>query len=74
MRSRRETRRAQDDCLNAASFLRQDLVWSSDFDKIRIDLAFLLKYEGLNSNPDPVAVKIARAVLEDEYDIAVGSC
>jgi hypothetical protein len=49
-------------------------VWSSDFDKIRIDLAFLLKYEGLNSNPDPVAVKIARAVLEDEYDIAVGPC
>lgn len=71
MRSRRENRMAQNDCLNAASFLRQDLVWSSDFDNIRIYLADLLRAEGREVSPDPVAVKIARTIMEDEYDITV---
>ena len=49
-------------------------MWSSDFDRVRIYLADMLKAEGYANSPDPTAVKIARTIMEDEYDIAVGPC
>lgn len=68
---RREMRRARTDCAHAAQFIRQDLVWSSDFENIAPILSDILRRESEADQPDFMVVALARKLLEAEYDITV---
>lgn len=70
--SRKKIRRARTDCAHAAQFIRQDLVWSSDFENIAPILSDILRRESEADQPDFMVVALARKLLEAEYDITVG--
>lgn len=60
--------------LSTATKLLEDrnLEWSSDFEAIREDLAQFLRYETPMGNvANPYALKIAKALTEDEFDLTI---
>jgi hypothetical protein len=59
------------DYRQAAGLLRGDLVWSSDFDAIRIDLANLIAtHAALDNYPTPLT-EIVRTLIADENDLTI---
>ena len=49
-----------------------DLVWSEDFDRIRLALGTWFRYEAqMGTSANKHALKIADLLIEDELDIAV---
>jgi len=60
--------------LSTATKLLEDrnLEWSSDFEAIREELAKFLRYETPNGNlANPYALKIAKSLTEDEFDLTI---
>lgn len=49
-----------------------DLVWSEDFDRIRLALGTWFRYEAqMGTSANKHALKVADLLIEDELDIAV---
>jgi len=72
MSLRREHRRIQDDFRQAAGLLRHDLVWDSDFEAIRADLADYLdsrSQEGVNNHNS--LVKMVQKLIASENDLSI---
>ena len=72
MSLRREHQRIQDDFMQAAGLLRHDLVWDSDFEAIRSDLADYLEnrsHAGI-ANPESL-VKVVQKLLASENDMSI---
>jgi hypothetical protein len=60
------------DFLQAAGLLESDLVWSTDFDAIRLDLAaFLRAKSALGSANHPSLISLVQHLLADENDLSV---
>jgi len=72
MSLRREHRRIQDDFRQAAGLLRHDLVWDSDLEAIRTDLADYLdsrSQEGVNNHSS--LVKMVQKLIASENDLSI---
>lgn len=60
------------DFLQAAGLLRHDLVWSEDFDAIRLDLAdYLENHSRLGAANHPSLVKVVKRLIADENDMSI---
>lgn len=60
------------DFLQAAGLLEADLIWSEDFEAIRIDLATYLKVKaGLGSANHPSLISLVQHLLSEENDLSV---
>lgn len=60
------------DFLQAAGLLESDLVWSEDFEAIRLDLAeFLRSKADLGSANHPALISLVQKLLADENDLTV---
>jgi hypothetical protein len=67
---KRNAIRDQNSCKIAAALIAdKNLVWSDDFERIRLDLVELLNREAVNVQPDRAIVQLANTLLEDEYDL-----
>lgn len=50
--------------------LDKGLVWSDDFERIRLQLALWLKYEAqYGHKANPRAIRMADQLMEEEYDL-----
>ena len=68
MRSRQ---RLAADYKQAASLLKEDLVWSGDFDGIRIDLADMIeRFVVADIYPEPMT-EIVQKLIADENDLSI---
>jgi hypothetical protein len=60
------------DFLQAAGLLEADLIWSDDFEAIRLDLAtFLRAKAGLASANHPSLISLVQHLLSEENDLSV---
>jgi len=67
-----EHNRIESDFKQAAGLLRHDLVWSEDFDAIRLDLAdFLERVSVLGVANNPSLVKVVQQLLATENDLSI---
>ena len=67
-----EHNRIEGDFKQAAGLLRHDLVWSEDFDAIRLDLAdFLERVSVLGVANNPSLVKVVQQLLATENDLSI---
>ena len=67
----RSRQRINADYRQAAGLLRHDLVWSSDFDGIRLALADLIdRYIKAEIYPEPMS-EIVRQLIADENDLTI---
>lgn len=66
-------RRIRADFQQAASLLRdKNLVWSSDLDSIRLQLADYLDYRAQDAGENsPHLVAVVQRLIADEYDISI---
>lgn len=72
MSLRREHRRIEDNFKQAAGLLRHDLVWSEDFESIRLDLADFIQAQAPNGAANSQALlKVVDGLLATENDISV---
>lgn len=68
MRSRQ---RLAADYKQAASLLKEDLVWSGDFDSIRMDLAAMIeRFVVADIYPEPMT-EIVQKLIADENDLSI---
>lgn len=64
--------RVVNDFLQAAGLLKSDLIWSSDFDDIRLPLAEYIQVKApLGLANHPALIEIVQALLKDENDLTV---
>ena len=68
MRSRQ---RLNADYKQAAGLLRHDLVWSADFDAIRLALADLIQFHADADYPPSALTEIVRQLIADENDLSI---
>jgi len=67
-----EHNRIEADFKQAAGLLRHDLVWSEDFDAIRLDLAdFLERVSVLGVANNPSLVKVVQQLIATENDLSI---
>ena len=67
-----EHKRIEADFEQAAGLLRHDLVWSEDFDAIRLDLAdYLDRTSSLGVANSPALVRVVRNLIATENDLTV---
>ena len=72
MSLRREHRRIEDNFKQAAGLLRHDLVWSDDFESIRLDLADFIQAQAPNGAANSQALlKVVDGLLATENDMSV---
>ena len=72
MSLRREHRRIEDNFKQAAGLLRHDLVWSEDFESIRLDLADFIQAQASNGAANSQALlKVVDGLLATENDMSV---
>ena len=72
MSLRREHRRIEDNFKQAAGLLRHDLVWSDDFESIRLDLADFIQAQASNGAANSQALlKVVDGLLATENDMSV---
>jgi len=64
--------RVTNDFLQAAGLLESDLVWSSDFEAIRLDLAAFLRSKAALGNANhPALISLVQHLLSEENDLSV---
>ena len=64
--------RITNDFMQAAGLLEADLIWSDDFEAIRLDLAtFLRSKAGLGSANHPSLISLVQHLLSEENDLSV---
>jgi hypothetical protein len=64
--------RVTNDFLQAAGLLEADLIWSSDFDAIRKDLAtYLRSKSSLGKANHPALVSLVQHLLDTENDLSI---
>jgi len=64
--------RIESDFQQAAGLLRHDLVWSEDFDAIRLDLAdYLDRTSVLGVANNPSLIKVVQHLLATENDLSI---
>ena len=64
--------RVTNDFLQAAGLLESDLVWSHDFDAIRLDLAEFLRTKAALGNANhPSLISLVQHLLSDENDLSI---
>jgi hypothetical protein len=67
-----EHNRIEADFQQAAGLLRHDLIWSEDFDAIRLDLAdYLERVSTLGVANSPSLVSLVQHLLATENDLSV---
>ena len=67
-----EHSRIEADFKQAAGLLRHDLVWSEDFNAIRLDLAdFLERVSVLGVANNPSLVKVVQQLIATENDLSI---
>ena len=72
MSLRREHKRIEDNFKQAAGLLRHDLVWSNDFESIRLDLADFIQAQASNGAANSQALlKVVDGLLATENDMSV---
>ena len=72
MSLRREHRRIEDNFKQAAGLLRHDLVWSNDFESIRLDLADFIQAQASSGAANSQALlKVVDGLLATENDMSV---
>ena len=60
------------DFLQAAGLLRHDLVWSEDFDAIRLDLAdYLENHSRLGAANHPALISMVKKLIATENDMSI---
>ena len=71
MRRKLSVERLFADYKQAAGLLKDDLVWSGDFDNIRLDLMELIQYHA-NLKVYPAALsEIVQKLIADENDLSI---
>jgi hypothetical protein len=65
------TERLYADYKQAASLLKEDLVWSGDFDNIRFDLMELIQYHAEMKVYPAALTDIVQKLIADENDLSV---
>ena len=64
--------RITNDFMQAAGLLEADLIWSDDFEAIRLDLAtFLRSKAALGSANHPSLIRLVQHLLSEENDLSV---
>jgi hypothetical protein len=64
--------RITNDFLQAAGLLEADLIWSDDFEAIRLDLATYLRAKsGLAGANHPSLISLVQHLLSEENDLSV---
>lgn len=63
--------RLRADYRQAAALLRDDLVWSGDFDNIRFDLMELIENAANTYNFQPALTEIVQKLISDENDLSI---
>jgi hypothetical protein len=64
--------RVTTDFLQAAGLLEADLIWSDDFEAIRLDLATYLRAKSaLSSANHPSLISLVQHLLSEENDLTV---
>jgi hypothetical protein len=72
MSLRREHQRIQDDFRQAAGLLRHDLVWDSDFESIRLDLAEVIERRAdLGVSNEQPMIRLVQKIIASENDLTV---
>ena len=67
----RSKRRLNADYRQAAGLLKDDLVWSGDFDNIRLDLMELIeRFVQADIYPEPMT-EIVQKLIADENDLSI---
>ena len=66
-----DTGRLYADYRQAAGLLRHDLVWSTDFEAIRTDLANLIETQAALDNYPPNLTEIVRTLISVENDLTI---
>ena len=64
--------KVKNDFLQAAGLLRHDLIWSSDFDAIREDLADFLSAQAVLGNTNhPALIRVVQQLISTENDLTI---
>lgn len=72
MSLRREHQRIEDDFKQAAGLLRHDLVWSEDFEAIRLDLAdYLDSQSSAGVANHATLIKLVQKLIATENDLSI---
>jgi len=71
MRPRLSVERLYADYRQAAALLKDDLVWSGDFDNIRFDLMELIEYHADIKVYPAALTDIVQTLIADENDLSV---
>jgi len=71
MRPRLSVERIYADYRQAASLLKDDLVWSGDFDNIRNDLMELIQYHADIKVYPAALTDIVQTLIADENDLSI---
>ena len=72
MSLRKEHKRIEGNFRQAAGLLRHDLVWSDDFESIRLDLADFIQAQASNGAANSQALlKVVDGLLATENDMSV---
>jgi hypothetical protein len=71
MRPRRLNARLYADYKQAAALLREDLVWSGDFDNIRNDLMELIERHAKEQNYPADLNDLVQKLIADENDLSI---
>lgn len=67
----RSKERLNADYRQAAALLRDDLVWSGDFDNIRMDLHDLIQFHASANYYPAVMTKIVQTLISEENDLSI---
>lgn len=59
------------DYKQAVGLLKEDLVWSSDFENIRLDLMMMIEHHANNNNFSPHLTELVQKLIEDENDLTI---
>jgi hypothetical protein len=65
------SRQIETDYRQAAGLLRHDLIWSADFDAIRLDLALLIEQHARAGKYPESLTEIVRNLIATENDITI---
>lgn len=72
MSLRKEHQRIQDDFRQAAGLLRHDLVWHSDFEAIRLDLAEIIERRAdLGVSNEQPMINLVQKLIASENDLSI---
>ena len=72
MTLRKEHQRINDDFRQAAGLLRHDLVWSADFEAIRLDLADYLDTKSVLGVGNSLSlIKVVQHLIATENDLSI---